>query len=184
MAARALGTLRKKPIEQIGDEAGGGLQRSLGLWQLTAIGVGGIASAAAAFSYAELAGSFPRAGAASTFGYAVLGELGWGIGWDLLLEHTAIVAVAAIGILTVMLAFTLGGTRPWSATTDATRHVPVRVTWVAGVLSAVIAGPLPIAGAAELTDIGFCLWLGLALYVVFSRHHSVLAGEEREAAQR
>ncbi|MQY05692.1 amino acid permease [Actinomadura macrotermitis] len=122
--------VRRKPIEQIEDETeSGGLKRTLGLWQLTAIGVGGIigagifslagavanetagpavllsfliagiASAAAAFSYAEFAGLIPRAGSAYTYGYAVLGEFaGWAIGWDLLLEYTAIVAVVAIGI--------------------------------------------------------------------------------------
>ncbi|GAA4105179.1 amino acid permease [Actinomadura miaoliensis] len=131
VAHKALGAmLRRKPIEQIDDEAGStGLRRTLGLWQLTAIGVGGIigagifslagavanetagpgvlisfliagvASAAAAFSYAEFAGLIPRAGSAYTYGYAVLGEFaGWAIGWDLLLEYTAIVAVVAIGI--------------------------------------------------------------------------------------
>ncbi|MET7406006.1 amino acid permease [Streptomyces parvulus] len=124
------GVLRRKPIEYIEEtESGGGLARSLGLWQLTAIGVGGIigagiftlagtvangtagpavlvsfliagvASAAAALSYAEFAGLIPKAGSAYTYGYAVLGELvGWFIGWDLLLEYTAIVAVVAIGI--------------------------------------------------------------------------------------
>ncbi|MFH9011346.1 amino acid permease [Streptomyces sp. NPDC017943] len=126
------GILRRKPIERIEEtESAGGpqLERSLGLWQLTAIGVGGIigagiftlagtvangtagpavlvsfliagvASAAAALSYAEFAGLIPKAGSAYTYGYAVLGELaGWFIGWDLLLEYTAIVAVVAIGI--------------------------------------------------------------------------------------
>ncbi|MGW0562230.1 amino acid permease [Streptomyces sp. NPDC003016] len=126
------GVLRRKPIEQIEEGAGDAseqLTRTLGLWQLTAIGVGGIigagiftlagtvangtagpavlvsfliagvASAAAAFSYAEFAGMIPKAGSAYTYGYAVLGELaGWFIGWDLLLEYTAIVAVVAIGI--------------------------------------------------------------------------------------
>lgn len=126
------GVLRRKPIERIEEtEAGEGarLDRSLGLWQLTAIGVGGIigagiftlagtvangtagpavlvsfliagvASAAAALSYAEFAGLIPKAGSAYTYGYAVLGEFaGWFIGWDLLLEYTAIVAVVAIGI--------------------------------------------------------------------------------------
>ncbi|MFC4466529.1 amino acid permease [Streptomyces xiangluensis] len=126
------GILRRKPIERIDEtEAGEGarLDRSLGLWQLTAIGVGGIigagiftlagtvangtagpavlvsfliagvASAAAALSYAEFAGLIPKAGSAYTYGYAVLGEFaGWFIGWDLLLEYTAIVAVVAIGI--------------------------------------------------------------------------------------
>ncbi|MFG3197301.1 amino acid permease [Streptomyces sp. NPDC048208] len=125
------GILRRKPIEHIeeSEAAEGGLDRSLGLWQLTAIGVGGIigagiftlagtvangtagpavlvsfliaglASACAALSYAEFAGMIPKAGSAYTYGYAVLGEFaGWFIGWDLLLEYTAIVAVVAIGI--------------------------------------------------------------------------------------
>ncbi|MET8695535.1 amino acid permease [Streptomyces bauhiniae] len=125
------GILRRKPIEHIeeSEAAEGGLTRSLGLWQLTAIGVGGIigagiftlagtvangkagpavlvsfliagfASACAALSYAEFAGMIPKAGSAYTYGYAVLGEfVGWFIGWDLLLEYTAIVAVVAIGI--------------------------------------------------------------------------------------
>ena len=128
--------LRRKPIPseeaepEPGAERGGqALTRSLGLWQLTAIGVGGIigagifslagavanetagpavvisflvagvASAAAALAYAEFAGMVPVAGSAYTYGYVVLGELvGWFIGWDLLLEYTAIVAVVAIGI--------------------------------------------------------------------------------------
>ncbi|MDP9885288.1 APA family basic amino acid/polyamine antiporter [Sinomonas atrocyanea] len=122
--------LRRKPIGEIEDEPGiGHLSRTLGLWQLTAIGVGGIigagifslagavahqtagpavlisflvagvASAAAALSYAEFAGMIPKAGSAYTYGYAALGEVvGWFIGWDLLLEYTAIVAVVAIGI--------------------------------------------------------------------------------------
>ncbi|MEV5843358.1 amino acid permease [Streptomyces sp. NPDC051985] len=126
------GILRRKPIEHIEETEvteGPRLDRSLGLVQLTAIGVGGIigagiftlagtvanetagpavlvsfliaglASACAALSYAEFAGLIPKAGSAYTYGYAVLGEFaGWFIGWDLLLEYTAIVAVVAIGI--------------------------------------------------------------------------------------
>src|SRR3954452_9270836 len=123
------GLFRRKPVDDITDEGATGLNRSLGLFQLTAIGVGGIigagifalagavanktagpavvvsfliagvASACAALSYAEFAGLIPRAGSAYTYGYAVLGEfVGWFIGWDLLLEYTAIVAVVAIGI--------------------------------------------------------------------------------------
>ena len=137
MTARdpAQSILRRKPIEEIEEEnKHSGLFRSLGLWQLTAIGVGGIigvgifslaglvaagsedtpgvgpavlisfliaglASAAAALSYAEFAGMIPRAGSAYTYGYVALGEIiGWFIGWDLLLEYIAIVAVVAIGI--------------------------------------------------------------------------------------
>ncbi|MFF4019615.1 amino acid permease [Streptomyces sp. NPDC001843] len=126
------GILRRKPIEHIEETEhveGPRLEKSLGLGQLTAIGVGGIigagiftlagtvangtagpavlvsfliaglASACAALSYAEFAGLIPKAGSAYTYGYAVLGEFpGWFIGWDLLLEYTAIVAVVAIGI--------------------------------------------------------------------------------------
>jgi basic amino acid/polyamine antiporter, APA family len=129
---------RRMPVDQMDEiekESGAGaLAKSLGLWQLTAIGVGGIigvgifslaglvahgdadnpgvgpavliafliaglASAAAAVSYAEFAGMIPRAGSAYTYGYVALGEIiGWFIGWDLLLEYIAIVAVVAIGI--------------------------------------------------------------------------------------
>ncbi len=127
---------RRLPIDRIDDTVDdkGALTKSLGLLQLTAIGVGGIigagifslagavasgapggkgvgpavlisfliaglASAAAAYSYAEFAGMIPKAGSAYTYGYASLGEVvGWCIGWDLLLEYTAIVAVVGIGI--------------------------------------------------------------------------------------
>ena len=124
---RTTGVLRRKPIEDTGEDSG--LERSIGLFQLTAIGLGaiigagifalagteaknhagpavsisfilaGIASACAALSYAEFGGLIPKAGSAYTYGYAVLGEgIGWAIGWDLLLEYTAIVAVVAIGV--------------------------------------------------------------------------------------
>ncbi|ATQ67033.1 amino acid permease [Methylosinus trichosporium OB3b] len=98
---------RVKPIETLFDESGAksGLRRVLGLWQLTAIGLGGligvgifvltgvvaatqagpavslsfviagVASAAAALCYAEFAGMIPAAGSAYTYAYAVLGEL-------------------------------------------------------------------------------------------------------------
>ncbi|WP_251551192.1 amino acid permease [Neobacillus muris] len=98
--------LRRKSISQLQKEgtSSAGLQRVLGLWQLTAIGLGGIigvgifvltgvaaaeqagpavilsfmiaglASAAAALCYAEFAGLIPVAGSAYTYSYAVLGE--------------------------------------------------------------------------------------------------------------
>ena len=101
---------RRKPVESLQREAdtGTGLRRVLGLWQLTAIGLGGIigvgifvltgtvaatqagpavllsfllagiASAAAALCYAEFAGLIPVSGSAYTYGYAVLGEFA---GW-------------------------------------------------------------------------------------------------------
>ncbi|MFF8846363.1 amino acid permease [Streptomyces sp. NPDC015127] len=103
--------------------------RTLGLTQLTMIGIGaiigagifslaaavardvagpavlisflvaGAASLCAAFAYAEFAGMVPKAGSSYTYCAAVLGEVvGWIVGWDLLLEYTAIVAVVAIGM--------------------------------------------------------------------------------------
>ncbi|HEY3687616.1 MAG TPA: amino acid permease [Streptosporangiaceae bacterium] len=61
--------------------------------------VAGLASVCAAFCYAEFAGFVPRAGSSYTYGASVLGEIvGWIIGWDLLLEYTAIVAVVSIGM--------------------------------------------------------------------------------------
>ena len=103
------GIFRRKPVDEVepvdlGLGEGGGLQRVLGLWQLTAIGIGGIigagifslagavanekagpgvllsflvagvASACAALSYAEFAGMIPKAGSAHTYGYVVLGR--------------------------------------------------------------------------------------------------------------
>ncbi|WP_046656219.1 amino acid permease [Lysobacter capsici] len=102
--------LRRKSVEQLQREAltRGELRRVLGLWHLTAIGLGGIigvgifvltgtvaagtagpavvlsfvlagiASAAAALCYAEFAGLIPVSGSAYTYGYAVLGEFA---GW-------------------------------------------------------------------------------------------------------
>lgn len=101
---------RHKSIEQLQADLGTrkDFRRVLGLWQLTAIGLGGIigvgifvlagqqaaanagpavalsfiiagiASAAAALCYAEFAGLIPVTGSAYTYGYAVLGE---GIAW-------------------------------------------------------------------------------------------------------
>ena len=101
---------RRKSIERIQAEAGmrTEFRRVLGVWQLSAIGLGGIigvgvfvlagqqaavnagpavalafviagiASAAAALCYAEFAGLIPASGSAYTYGYAVLGE---GVGW-------------------------------------------------------------------------------------------------------
>src|ERR1700744_5921053 len=98
--------VRHKAVEVLQAEAGkrGDFRRVLGLWQLTAIGIGGIigvgifvlagpqaamnagpagglsvlvagfGSACAALCYAEFAGLIPVTGSAYTYGYAVLGE--------------------------------------------------------------------------------------------------------------
>ncbi len=99
--------IRSKSVAQLQAEAGASrdFRRTMGVWQLTAIGVGaivgvgvfvlapneaalnagpaiilsflvaGIGSACAALSYAEFAGMIPVTGSAYTYGYAVLGEL-------------------------------------------------------------------------------------------------------------
>ncbi|HET8899766.1 MAG TPA: amino acid permease [Rhodanobacteraceae bacterium] len=99
--------VRRKSVEQLQAEAEtrGDFRRVLGVWQLTAIGIGaiigvgifvlagqqaavsagpavllsfviaGLGSACAALAYAEFAGMIPVTGSAYTYGYAVLGEL-------------------------------------------------------------------------------------------------------------
>src|SRR5262245_13834047 len=111
----------KKPMGLLLDEAkeagAHSLKRTLGPFQLTALGVGavigagifvlsglgahyagpglmlsfvlsGIGCALAALCYAEFAAMIPLAGSAYTYAYATLGELfAWIIGWDLTLEY-------------------------------------------------------------------------------------------------
>ena len=113
--------LAKKPIDQLlrecqetGEHS---LKRTLGVFQLTALGVGavigagifvlsglgahyagpglmlsfvlsGMGCAFAALCYAEFAAMIPLAGSAYTYAYATLGEIfAWLIGWDLTLEY-------------------------------------------------------------------------------------------------
>jgi APA family basic amino acid/polyamine antiporter len=97
-----------------------------------------------------------------------------------------IIAVGAIlGILTVLFTFMMGATRVWYsmsrdgllplwfAKTHATRKVPTRITWLLGIGSAVIAGLLPIAEAAELTNIGILLaFIVVCIAVIVLRYRS------------
>ncbi|GAB2752738.1 amino acid permease [Salinifilum aidingensis] len=203
-----LGVLRRKPIEEISeDTGGGGLRRSLGLWQLTAIGLGGIigagifslagavanekagpavlfsfliagiASAAAAFSYAEFAGMIPKAGSAYTYGYAVLGEIvGWFIGWDLLLEYTAIAAVVAIsisGYFNELLSFANLDLPLWMSGAPGTEPAGVpdgsyKINLIAVLLCLLIAFVLNMGmkSAARFESVLVYLKIGVALLVV------------------
>ncbi len=111
----------KKPLELLLHEAQAtgthSLKRTLGVFQLTALGVGavigagifvlsglgahyagpglmlsfvlsGLGCAFAALCYAEFAAMIPLAGSAYTYAYATLGEIfAWIIGWDLTLEY-------------------------------------------------------------------------------------------------
>jgi len=111
----------RKPLDMLLAEAGDcgehSLKRTLGPFQLTALGVGAVIGAGifvlsglgahyagpglmlsfvlsgtgcafAALCYAEFAAMIPLAGSAYTYAYATLGELfAWIIGWDLTLEY-------------------------------------------------------------------------------------------------
>jgi APA family basic amino acid/polyamine antiporter len=113
--------LAKKPLALLLREAGEtgehSLKRTLGAFQLTALGVGavigagifvlaglgahyagpglmlsfvlsGLGCAFAGLCYAEFAAMIPLAGSAYTYAYATLGEIfAWIIGWDLTLEY-------------------------------------------------------------------------------------------------
>src|SRR6266540_1014747 len=113
--------LAKKPLYLLMSEAQEAgthcLKRTLGPFQLTALGIGaiigagifvlsglgahyagpglmlsfvlsGLGCAFAALCYAEFAAMIPLAGSAYTYAYATLGELfAWIIGWDLTLEY-------------------------------------------------------------------------------------------------
>jgi len=115
------GLFAKKPMDALlaeAHEAGQhSLKRTLGPFQLTALGVGavigagifvlsglgahyagpalmlsfvlsGLGCAFAALCYAEFAAMIPLAGSAYTYAYATLGEIfAWIIGWDLTLEY-------------------------------------------------------------------------------------------------
>ncbi|MEV6095724.1 amino acid permease [Nocardia sp. NPDC051981] len=120
------GVMRRMPVT---DADSGDFTKSMGLWQLVALSLGGlvgagvfslagvvanqvagpavlisfaiavVASGAAGLCYAEFAGMVPKAGSAYTYSYVALGEIiGFMIGWDLLLEYTAIVSVVAIAV--------------------------------------------------------------------------------------
>ncbi|WP_375380396.1 amino acid permease [uncultured Sphingomonas sp.] len=104
-----------------------GLERSLGAFQLTMLGVGavigtgifvltseaaqkagpgmmlsfviaGFVCAVAALCYSELASMVPVAGSAYTYTYAVMGELlAWMVGWALILEYAVGASAVAVG---------------------------------------------------------------------------------------
>src|SRR5450432_2379059 len=122
----------RKPLKMLLEEAGEtgehSLKRTLGVFQLTALGVGaiigagifvmaglgaqyagpglslsfvlsGLGCAFAGLCYAEFAAMIPLAGSAYTYAYATLGEIfAWIIGWDLTLEY-------ALGAATVSIAW-------------------------------------------------------------------------------
>lgn len=103
------------------------LHRSLGVWQLTLLGIGAIigtgifvltAEAAqkagpgmmmsfviasfvctvAALCYSELSSMVPVSGSAYTYSYAVLGEfVAWLVGWALMLEYSVAASAVAVG---------------------------------------------------------------------------------------
>src|SRR3990167_6431939 len=103
------------------------LQRSLGPFQLTMLGIGaiigtgifvltaeaaqkagpgmilafiiaGFVCAVAALCYAEMAAMVPVSGSAYTYSYAVMGELlAWMVGWALILEYAVAAGAVSVG---------------------------------------------------------------------------------------
>ncbi|GAA2795883.1 APC family permease [Crossiella cryophila] len=121
--------LRRKPVRAFAVEAeadSGGLRRSMGVFQLTMIGIGGtigtgiffalnttvpkagpavilsfvlgaVTAALTALCYAELASAVPVAGSSYSYAYATLGELAAvAVGWCLLLEYAVSAGVIAV----------------------------------------------------------------------------------------
>ena len=124
------GAFSTKPVDALvadTEDANHSLERSVGLLDLSALGLGaiigtgifvilgeaigdagpaivlsfvlaGVTCAFSALSYAELASTIPVAGSAYTYSYATMGELiAWIIGWDLILEYGVSVAAVAVG---------------------------------------------------------------------------------------
>jgi APA family basic amino acid/polyamine antiporter len=125
---RALFNSRVKPLSAILETAeNSSLRRSLNLFQLIMLGVGGvigtgifvltaeaaqkagpgmivsfaiagIVCAVAALCYAELAAMVPISGSAYTYTYAVMGELlAWLVGWALVLEYAISASAVSVG---------------------------------------------------------------------------------------
>ncbi|MBC9718467.1 amino acid permease [Streptomyces sp. TRM66268-LWL] len=123
--------MRRKPVERLvaegGHGEGGGLRRTMSMWQLMMISIGatlgtgifvvlgeavpkagpavtlsfviaGVTALFSALSYAELAGTIPVAGSSYSYAYATLGELiAWVCGWCLILEYGVSIAAVAVG---------------------------------------------------------------------------------------
>jgi basic amino acid/polyamine antiporter, APA family len=120
---------RKKSIADLvaASKTGTTLNKELGTWDLTMLGIGaiigtgifvltgagaltagpaliisfviaGLACLFAALSYAEFASTVPVSGSVYTYTYATLGEfLAWIIGWDLILEYLLAVSAVSVG---------------------------------------------------------------------------------------
>jgi APA family basic amino acid/polyamine antiporter len=119
---------RVKPLDAIlATAARKSLHRSLGPFQLTMLGIGGIIGtgifvltaeaaqkagpgmifsfviagvvcAVAALCYAEMAAMVPVSGSAYTYSYAVMGELiAWMVGWALVLEYAVAAGAVSVG---------------------------------------------------------------------------------------
>nr|WP_130293851.1 MULTISPECIES: amino acid permease [Fictibacillus] len=125
----SMGIFRKKSISDLvaASKTGTTLNKELGTWDLTMLGIGaiigtgifvltgagaltagpaliisfviaGLACLFAALSYAEFASTVPVSGSVYTYTYATLGEfLAWIIGWDLILEYLLAVSAVSVG---------------------------------------------------------------------------------------
>jgi basic amino acid/polyamine antiporter, APA family len=147
--------LRIKPLAEILATAeGNALQRSLGVFQLTMLGVGAIIGtgifvltseaaqkagpgmmlsfviaaavcALAALCYSELAAMVPVSGSAYTYTYAVMGELlAWLVGWALVLEYAVSASAVAVGWQATSPDSYADGSASSSRTRSRTAHTP------------------------------------------------------------
>jgi basic amino acid/polyamine antiporter, APA family len=119
--------LMKKPVSHDADKREGPLARTIGLFQLTMLGVGstvgtgifvvmseavpkagpavilsfiiaGITATLTALCYAELASTMPESGSAYSYAYATLGEVpAYLVAWCLLLEYGMAASAVAVG---------------------------------------------------------------------------------------
>jgi len=102
--------------------------------------------------YAQLGGAAPVSDAFAMRGFAWIG--------------VTVAAVVVVGVMSVLFAFMLGTARiwfalardgllpPWFAKVHPTWGTPYRPTLIAGVVTALVAGLLPITQVAELINIG------------------------------
>ena len=168
------------------------LKRTLGPFQLTALGVGaiigagifvlsglgahyagpglmlsfvlsGLGCAFAALCYAEFAAMIPLAGSAYTYAYATLGELfAWIIGWDLTLEY-------AMGASTV--------SSGWS------NHF-IELLDIFHIKMPLVAGLRPLDGAGDSRENGRAADGAGFRFVACSRHAGLSRQGERDHWQR
>src|ERR1700733_7858189 len=124
---KSIAALLRESVADRDSEDRPALRRTLGVWNLTSMGIGctigagifvltgtaasyagpavslafcvaAVACLCSALCYAELASMIPVSGSAYTYAYATMGELvAWVVGWNLVLEYLLSVSTIAVG---------------------------------------------------------------------------------------